>query len=193
MKRAVNLQFLDFRIQLILLAFVTLASCGSKPQNDVQAIDEELNEIVESSEFKENGLMKQRPTEQVIDTKEGYKVNISVRPDETLPNVPNENFGTYCDNRVTVLVYNSTDTLVNRQLTKADFFDALDSNLKTYAILENLSLASSSGQSVTLDASVSVPHSDEQAIFTITLGFDGSMTMQKNMPANDAFPDEEGD
>ena len=193
MKRAVNLQFLDFRIQLILLAFVTLASCGSKPQNDVQAIDEELNEIVESSEFKENGLMKQRPTEQVVDTKEGYKVNISVRPDESLPRVPNDNFGTYCDNRITVTAFTGADTLVNRQFTKADFSDALDSNLKTYAILENLSLTSSTGQSVTLDASVSVPHSDEQAIFTITLGFDGSMTMQKNTPANDAFPDEEGD
>ena len=193
MKRAVNLQFLDFRIQLILLAFVTLASCGSKPQNDVQAIDEELNEIVESSEFKENGLMKQRPTEQVVDTKEGYKVNISVRPDESLPRVPNDNFGTYCDNRITVTAFTGADTLVNRQFTKADFSDALDSNLKTYAILENLSLTSSTGQSVTLDASVSVPHSDEQAIFSITLGFDGSMTMQKNTPANDAFPDEEGD
>ena len=54
-----------------------LASCGgSKSENDAQDIDEELSELVESGEFKENGLMKLRPAESVADTKAGYPMRL---------------------------------------------------------------------------------------------------------------------
>ena len=98
-----------------------LASCGgSKSENDAQDIDEELSELVESGEFKENGLMKLRPAESVADTKAGYKVALFVWPDEALPRVPNDNFGTYCDNRASVIAFTEVDTLVSRQFSKAD-------------------------------------------------------------------------
>ena len=198
MKRTANSQFSILHFQSCLtfvgccLMLVVMTSCGgSKTETDAQAIDEELSEIVESNEFQENGLMKQRPAELVIDTPAGYKVALFVRPDEGLPRVPNENFGTYCDNRATVMAFTDADTLVSRQFTKADFTDALDDNLKTNAVLDNISLITAEPKTLTLEASVSVPHSDEQAVFTVTLGIDGSLTVQKNAPVNDSFADEE--
>ena len=80
---------------------------------------------------------------------------------------------------------------MSRQFSKADFADALDDNLRANAILDNISLVSAAPQSLTLEASVSVPHSDEQALFTLVLGLDGSLSVQKNTTANDTFADEE--
>ena len=190
MKRTVN--YLCLAAIGCCLMTMGLTSCGgSKSENDAQDIDEELSELVESGEFKENGLMKLRPAESVADTKAGYKVALFVWPDEALPRVPNDNFGTYCDNRASVIAFTEADTLVSRQFSKADFADALDDNLRANAILDNISLVSAAPQSLTLEASVSVPHSDEQALFTVVLGLDGSLSVQKNTTANDTFADEE--
>ena len=171
-----------------------LASCGGKEQNSAEAIDNELNEMVESDEYQENGLNKLRPQMVDADADNGtYHVTVAVSPDESLPHVPNDNFGTYCDNRATVIACNQTDTLLNRQFVKDDFSNFLDENLKTNAILDNVAIVSATPQALTLDASVSVPHSDEQAIITVTIGLAGGVSMEKNNASTDAFVDEEAD
>lgn len=179
---------------------LSLASCGGKEQNSAEAIDKELNEIVESDEYQENGLNKLRATSEVIDTKNGYTVSLALTPGESLPHVPNENFGTYCDNIGTVVARKGdADTLLVRRFVKADFADYLDEPLRSSAILDGLTLKDATASAITLEASVSVPHSDEQAVITVTIPLGGgAFTMQRQISGFDEFgdaqlPPEEGD
>ena len=179
------------KLQIFCLSLLLITSCGSKPESDAQAIDEELSEIVESGEYKENGLMKLRSAESILDTREGIHAVATLVPDESLPRVANDNFGTYCDNRAQVLAVSAAgDTIVSRRFAKADLNEQLDDLLRSSAILDGLTLKNAGAAGVQLEASVSVPHSDEQAAFTITLGRDGSLSAQRNAPADDSFADD---
>ncbi|MBO4593425.1 MAG: DUF4738 domain-containing protein [Bacteroidaceae bacterium] len=185
------------------LCIIFLASCGSKSEAPNENIDEELNEIVESREYKENGLNKIRAVSDTINSGHGYLVILSVSPDESQPRVPNDNFGTYCDNRATVKVVrtntqsaeqdltNTQSSVPSSQFFKSSFIDYLDETLRTYAVLDALTFVGAEANRFTVEASISVPHSDEQALITITIGLDGSVSMQRSTVDNDAFPEED--
>lgn len=168
------------KLILLAAAVAALAACKDTKQADVQAIDEELNEIIESDEYKENGLMKLRAKEEIVDAEGGRHIILSIEPDEKLKHIANENFGTYCDNRATVVVLTQGgDTLLARHLTKADMQEYIDEPLFSAAILDGLSVESVSASAIVLNASVSVPHSDEQAIVAITADYDGNLNMRR--------------
>lgn len=180
------------RVGLFFLISILFVSCGSKQTESSESIDEEVNELVETNEYKENGLNKLKAVSQSLDTEAGYNINLSLAPDERLPRVPNENFGSYCDNRATVVVTQGADTLLVRQLVKADFEDYIDKSLSDFAVFDALTLTQSAAKAVTFEASISVPHSDEQAVVAVTLGLaDGQVSMQRVTTANDSFADEE--
>ena len=191
-----------FSLFTFLYIFI-FASCGSKSEAPNENIDEELNEIVESREYKENGLNKIRAVSDTINSGHGYLVILSVSPDESQPRVPNDNFGTYCDNRATVKVVrtnaqsaeqdltNTQSSVPSSQFFKSSFIDYLDETLRTYAVLDALTFVGAEANRFTVEASISVPHSDEQALITITIGLDGSVSMQRSTVDNDAFPEED--
>lgn len=180
--------------KFLMLATVvaTLVACKNTPHNDAQDIDEELSEIVESNEYKEHDLMKLRATEDIVDTEGGNSIVLTIEPDESLPHVANDNFGTYCDNRATVVALSQDgDTLLSRHLTKADMQEYIDAPLLSSAILDGLSLESATPSAIVVNASISVPHSDEQAVVALTMGFDGTLTMQRvSAPVDNFFDDE---
>lgn len=166
---------------LILCAAATIiVACKNTTQADVQAIDEELNEIVESDEYKEHDLIKLRATEDIVDTKDGNHVVLTLEPDERLPHVANENFGTYCDNRASVIVLSeSGDTLLSRHFTKTDMQEYIDTALFRSGILDGLSVERATPSTIVVNANISVPHSDEQVVVALTMGLDGSISMQR--------------
>ncbi|MBQ7742355.1 MAG: DUF4738 domain-containing protein [Bacteroidaceae bacterium] len=177
---------------LFILFSLLLCSCGSKPADNAESIDEEVNELVETNEYKENGLNKLRASNQTLDTEAGYRVSLLVEPDERLPRVANDNFGPYSDNRATVVVTRDADTLLVHRFVKTDFADYLDQSLGNSAILDGLTLTNAAATALTLEASVSVPHSDEQTVVAVTLSLtDGKTSMQRVATTNDSFGDEE--
>lgn len=181
-----------FKGGLLLLFSLLLFSCGSKPAENAESIDEEVNELVETNEYKENGLNKLRASNQTLDTKAGYRVSLLVEPDERLPRVANDNFGPYSDNRATVVVTRDADTLLVHRFVKSDFADYLDQSLSNSAILDGLTLTDAAATALTLEASVSVPHSDEQTVVAVTLSLtDGKTLMQRVATTNDSFGDDE--
>ena len=176
------------------LIILFVCSCGSKPAENAESIDDEVNELVETNEYKENGLNKLRASNQTQDTEAGYHVNLLVEPDERLPRVANDNFGPYCDNRATVVVTRDADTLLVRRFVKSDFADYLDQSLSSSAIFDGLTLTNAAAAALTLEASVSVPHSDEQTVVAVTLSLtDGKTSMQRVATTNDSFGGDEED
>ena len=187
-----HIQFPSFWEGLAVGLLLLLTSCGSKQAENSESIDEEVNELVESNEYKENGLNKLRPSNQTIDTEAGYRVNLLVEPDERLPRVANDNFGPYSDNRATVVVTRDADTLLVRRFVKSDFADYLDQSLSSSAILDGLTLTDASATDLTLETSISVPHSDEQTVVAVTMSLtDGNTSMQRVATTNDSFGDDE--
>lgn len=181
-----------FHFSLFTVLSLLLFSCGSKPAENAESIDEEVNELVETNEYKENGLNKLRASNQTLNTEAGYRVSLLVEPDERLPRVANDNFGPYSDNRATVVVTRDADTLLVHRFVKSDFSDYLDQSLSRSAILDGLTLTDAAATALTIEASVSVPHSDEQTVVAVTLSLtDGKTSMQRVATTNDSFGDDE--
>ena len=180
------------KISLLTLTLTLLISCGNKPAENAESIDDEVNELVETNEYKENGLNKLRASNQTLDTEAGYRVSLLVEPDERLPRVANDNFGPYSDNRATIVVTRDADTLLVHRFVKSDFSDYLDRSLGSSAILDGITLTDAATTALTIEASVSVPHSDEQTVVAVTLSLtDGKTSMQRVATTNDSFGDDE--
>ena len=187
-----NNRLMKNKISLLTLTLTLLISCGNKPAENAESIDDEVNELVETNEYKENGLNKLRASNQTLDTEAGYRVSLLVEPDERLPRVANDNFGPYSDNRATIVVTRDADTLLVHRFVKSDFSDYLDRSLGSSAILDGITLTDAATTALTIEASVSVPHSDEQTVVAVTLSLtDGKTSMQRVATTNDSFGDDE--
>lgn len=183
------------KIVLLMAGLLVMWSCKNGSKNDVRQMDDELSQIVPSSEYEKGGLTYLRTANDTVRVDAGYTVVIGFSPDKSLPHVKNEEFSkTYCDNRATVSAYRGDSVILKHQFSKDDFANFLDDNLRRNAILYSVSLVGADSKGIKLEADVCVPHSDEQLALNISLGFDNSITIIRQMPDQDGSDaDEEGD
>lgn len=114
---------------------------------------------------------------------------ITRRPDESLPEVIDEDGVRYKDNRFNLLIVKDGKKLFERSLTKADFKSRLPEDFKKYGIIDGLRFNRAEEGKLYFNTCISFPESDMICPFLLTIGPDGSYAIAPDT----TFGEEEDD
>lgn len=110
---------------------------------------------------------------------------ITSQPDETLPEVVDEDGVKYKDNRFFLVITKDGKTLFNRSFTKGDFKSSLSSDFQKYGIMDGLRFNHVEDGKLFFNTCVSFPESDMSCPFILTIGPDGSYTITPDTTVDD--------
>lgn len=182
------------KILTLSVCALLLFSCKNKPANDVHQMDDELSEIVPSTEYEKDGITYLRTTTDTLNASPTHPVIIALRPDASLSHVKSAALNkTYCDNTATISVLSRDSVIYTRSLNKKDFSGMLDANLTQNAILYSVSLLEVDDDDVKIEVDFCVPHSDEQMSFEVELPYNGAPEFSRMNNGDDVSSPEEND
>lgn len=110
---------------------------------------------------------------------------ITSHPDETLPEVVDEDGVRYKDNRFSLLILKDGNTLFKRSFTKADFFGSIGKEFQKYGIMDGLRFNRAEEGKLYFNTCVSLPDSDMSCPFILTIGPDGSYSITPDTTVDD--------
>ncbi len=169
-----------------------LSAChNSKSDVDKTAPTQEgQEEMSDGSEYEKDGRRCIFNSPMTLDSDDGkFHVSITMTPDFNQPSVKNENFNClYCDNKATLCITSSGDTIALQHYNKNSFMDYVDQSIAPRAIFSRLSCRGFSNDAVKLEAEISVPHSEEECYVTIVVNRDGTISMKRY--EDEEVPDE---
>ena len=171
------------RLFVFLCVVVGLCACrDTKPGIDRSApVQDKREALSDGSEYEKNGRYCIFRTPVSLDSEDGeFNVSITMLPDFSQPSVNNESFNrVYCDNKATLSITSSGDTIALKHFNKTSFLDYIDQSIAPRAVFNRLSCRGFTKDAVKLEAEISVPHSDEECYVTIVVNRDGTVSMKR--------------
>ena len=110
---------------------------------------------------------------------------ITSQPDETLPEVVDEDGVKYKDNRFSLVITKDGKAFFNRSFTKADFRSSLSKDFQKFGIMDGLRFNYAEEGMLYFNTCVSFPDSDMSCPFILTIGPDGSYTITPDTTVED--------
>lgn len=186
------------RLFAVLMAVLSIASCGKKKQTE--------DIIVPTVKVEQpKAPIRMQPYDQTKDILwlgKNYQVDIQRQADDSLRMVKDETGQQFVDNRITLRVLRSDGSVFFRRVfTKADFTAQLDEDYRQTGILEGIVFDQVDGNNLVFAGSVSHPQTDEYIPLVVTVSNLGNVTLKRddqldtngNTPMSaDALSDEEG-
>lgn len=117
-----------------------------------------------------------------------YVYTIHREADDSLKIVVDENGDKFVDNYYDLTIQKDGGTFFRRRFTKGSFGSQLDDNFRKNGILDGFRFMSAKEGQLTFGVCVSFPESDMSTPFVLTIGPDGSFTLEP-----DTAPDIEED
>jgi len=117
-----------------------------------------------------------------------YVYTIHRKADDSLKVVIDENGDKFVDNYYDLTILKDGGTFFRRRFTKSSFVSQLDDNFRKNGILDGFRFMSAKEGQLTFGVCVSFPESDMSEPFVLTIGPDGSFTLEP-----DTAPDIEED
>lgn len=116
---------------------------------------------------------------------------ITCHPDDSLAVIVDEDGVKYKDNRFWLTIMKDDKTLFSRSFTKADFRSQLPQEFQKYGIMDGMRFDRAEEGKLYFNTCVSYPESDMSCPFILTIGPDGSYTIEPDTTSDeedDEFP-----
>lgn len=110
---------------------------------------------------------------------------ITGQPDDSLAVVVEEDGMKYKDNRFRLTITKDGRTLFSRSFSKADFRSMLTEDFRKYGIMDGMRFSHALEGKLYFNTCVSYPDSDMSCPFILTIGPDGSYTIEPDTTIND--------
>ena len=168
------------------IALVLVASCNPKGKTTTEAETqtEETADAVHS-------LPDYNYTDSLMQGSHKVIYAITSHPDDSLAVIVDEDGVKYKDNRFWLTITKDGKTLFSRSFTKADFRSQLPQEFRTFGIMDGLRFDRAEEGKLYFNTCVSYPDSDMSCPFILTIGPDGSYTIEPDTTSdeeNDEFP-----
>ena len=165
------------------LLFPLLCSCGpEKGQNDGQT------STATEQQASEHRMKDYDLTDSVTLGSHLYVYTIHREADDSLKAVVDENGDKFVDNYYELTILRDGTNFFRRRFTKISFGSQLDESFRKNGILDGFRFMSAKEGKLTFGVCVSFPESDMSEPFVLTIGPDGSFTLEP-----DTAPDIEED
>ena len=166
------------------LSFIA-AACSSKGGSA-----KEISNITGMDSVDADGL--QRMQVSTVETRinfkdKEYRSVVSRMPDETLPHVTNDMGDIYVDNKITLKLTRSGETVLNKKFTKADFASVVELDFLKKSILEGLVFDKTTSHGIVYAASVCYPQTDLYVPLSIIVTPDGKMSIERVESLEEAY------
>ena len=164
------------------LALLFMVSCGSKKTETQEAPQSEQN-IDEVRSMPEYNY-----TDSLMQGSHRIVFTITRQPDDELPIVVDEDGLKYKDNRYTLVISKDGSTFFNKCFTKADFNSKLIKDLQKYGIMDGMRFDHAKEGKLYFNTCVTYPESDMSAPFILTIGPDGSYSIEPDTSFDEDIP-----
>ena len=171
------------KLLYVCLAVAALCSCDAKKGQTDGQMQESTEQQAGEHRMKDYDL-----TDSVTLGSHLYVYTIHREADDSLKAVIDENGDRYVDNYYDLTILRDGGTFFRRRFTKSSFGSQLDDNFRKNGILDGFRFMSAKEGQLTFGVCVSFPESDMSTPFVLTIGPDGSSTLEP-----DTAPDIEED
>ena len=164
------------KILYLCLLFPVFCSCGdNKDQKDGQ------NTLTTEQQASVHRMKDYDLTDSVTMGNHLFVYTIHREADDSLKAVVDENGDKYVDNYYDLTILRDGTSFFRRRFTKLSFGNQLDESFRKNGILDGFRFMSAKEGKLTFGVCVSYPESDMSEPFLLTVGPDGSFTLEPDM------------
>lgn len=178
------------KISLVLLAAMTIASCGKKKQDEniisTKALEaQKPSPVQQMQESKIHNTFKWQGAD--------FTYDIHRIADKSLPVMKQDDGSRYYDNHIDLMIKRGGADFFSKTFTKSTFESYIDEQFKDHGILEGLVFDRTDGGNILFAASVSFPMTDEYIPLIVKISSSGTMSIERDSNLDTSKKAEDGE